>query len=134
MKRETRDQQYLRILVQGPSGKEDFEAVRYLKEKGYTDSPVRLSNMLGTYNQVAEVVWLGPTANGLDFIDALRARTQQPEAVYHQNPDEYPHQKPGRTRKPLESPWIQIAVGVAVLVLFGIVSHFFDLGLGIRLK
>lgn len=87
---ETREQQYLCILESGPSGKDDYEAVRYLKDKGYTESPVQISYMDETYNQVLDVVWLGPSSTGIDFMDELKAKiaqrhTQQLEAAEKNN-------------------------------------------------
>jgi len=81
--KETREQQYLRILTLEPSGKDDYEAVRYLTDKGYTDSKYQISKMRDSYNQVKAVVWLGPNSNGIDFINELTARAEhnKPEII-----------------------------------------------------
>ncbi len=78
MKRnESRNELYLRILTSGPKGKEDYDAVRYLKEKGFTDSPFRISRARDSFNQVLDVVWLGPNANGIDKIEELETKIAQ---------------------------------------------------------
>ena len=75
--KESREQQYLRILTSGPKGNEDFDAVRYLKEKGYTNSPIQISRMRDTFNEVLDIVWRGPNASGRDKIEELKAIIEQ---------------------------------------------------------
>jgi len=73
---ESREEQYLRILTSGPKGKEDYDALRYLKEKGFTDSPIQISRMSDSFNQVRDVVWIGPNANGIDKIEELKTNIE----------------------------------------------------------
>ena len=53
---ETRQEQYLRILTDGPDGEADYEAVRYLVDKGYSDSQYIVSRMTGSFG-LATRVW-----------------------------------------------------------------------------
>ena len=76
-RKESREEQYLRILASGPKGKEDYDAVRYLKEKGYTNSPIQISRMRDTFNQALDIVWLGPNSNGIDKIEELKTKIAQ---------------------------------------------------------
>lgn len=70
---ETRKSAHLRILQNGPSTEADNEHVKYLKEAGLADAEVRLSYEQATYGQPVEVMWFGPTASGLDYLEDLRA-------------------------------------------------------------
>ena len=79
-KEETRHEQNLRILTSGVSGEADYETVKYLKDKGYTDSPVRISKGRDSYGKVINVIWQGANSNGLDFIDELRAKQKKAKA------------------------------------------------------
>lgn len=69
-KEETRHEQYLRILTSGINdGESDYAAVKYLKDKGYTESPILIAN-----RKIAALKWTGPSSSGLDYIDELKAR------------------------------------------------------------
>ncbi|NOQ16353.1 MAG: hypothetical protein GQ581_04770 [Methyloprofundus sp.] len=71
-KKESRNEQYLRILPDGVNGESDYEAVKYLKSKGYTDSPIQISKGRDSYGKVINIVWQGANFNGLDFINNLK--------------------------------------------------------------
>lgn len=74
--RETRHQQYLRILSNnGPDDTHsDRQACKYLKDMGYAGCELRLSHSKANYGEVLDVVWCGVTSRGLDYIDELRAQ------------------------------------------------------------
>ncbi len=74
---ETRKEQYLRILKQKHIDQDDYEAARYLKDNGYTDSHISFSKIKSTHGQVNNVIWKGPSSNGLDFIDELESEIDQ---------------------------------------------------------
>ncbi|MCK5191868.1 MAG: hypothetical protein KAR12_17655 [Methylococcales bacterium] len=132
-----RNEQYLRILTSGISGESDYEAVKYLKDKGYTDSPVRISRGRGSYGKVINVVWQGANSHGLDFIDELRARTN------HDN-SKLDHEKQSNNasngeikklpQKPTKSSWVTIAEGVAIIVIGAMIFFLLHKYLGISLK
>ncbi|MCL1485157.1 hypothetical protein MIH18_23600 (plasmid) [Marinobacter sp. M3C] len=68
---ETRKASHLRILQHGPSGPSDYYAVKYLVDSGLADAHIRLSYLQEDYGQVVDVVWIGATASGQDYIEEL---------------------------------------------------------------
>lgn len=134
---ETRDEQYLRILTSGIHGESDYEAVKYLKDKGYTDSPIRLSKNRETHGKVINVVWSGPNSNGIDFIDKLRDRIESDNSNFNQNnktddsannPVKQSHQES------FKSSWVTIAEGVAIIVVAAMVFYLIHNHFGISLN
>jgi len=77
---ETREQQQLRILTNGPDGKEDWEETRYLKEKGFVDAAILIGKGTSTNGKVISLVFKRTTAPGRDYADALRARANLDES------------------------------------------------------
>lgn len=79
--RENRNEQHLRILTSGVRDEFDYEAVKYLKDKGYTDSAILKSTRGDSYGKVFSVCWLGPSSKGLDRIDELKTRINANEYI-----------------------------------------------------
>lgn len=136
-KEEVRHEQYLRILTFGVSGEADYEAVKYLKDKGYTDSPVQISSGRDSYGKVINVIWQGATSHGFDYIDELRTRTNHNDIKLNKDYKSNNTSNEAIKKLPNERPkssWIIIAEGVCILVLAGIIFFLFHEHLGISLK
>jgi len=137
--KETRHEQYLRILTSGITGETDYEAVKYLKDKGYTDSPVRISKGRDSYGKIINVIWQGANSHGLDYIDELKAEVAQVKSCEIKNPirDEELNSKNDAMldnrywdERPVGKLGMQIVSAIAILsVIYFISSHF-----GISLK
>lgn len=130
--KETRNEQYLRILTSGVSDESDYEAVKYLKDKGYTDSPVRISKDRDSYGKVTNIVWQGANSNGLDFIDELRAKQKETKVRKIINDPEVIHNKVTKDtdawyKKPFGIVFMSV-VAITIGSLFvGRIRHFFNL-------
>ena len=134
---ETRRQQYLRILTDGPDGEKDYEAVRYLVDKGYSDSKYIVSRMKDSYGSVSNVVWLGPNANGIDYIDELKSITEQskPKKIEQQDKNDNGNtiiKNPKQTKPKISLVGIaeKVIATVIIAAIFFILSKHF----GIYLK
>lgn len=60
-----------RILRSGPAGPEDFEEAQYLKDRGFAEAEIRISYTPENYGKPIDVIWIGPTALGRDYLDEL---------------------------------------------------------------
>lgn len=134
---ETRQERYLRILEKGVTGENDYEDSKYLIDKGYLDGKYLLSKRHDSYGKVINVIVIGKTANGIDFIDELREKIKASTSEPKEN-TLYKH-----TSKPTDSEYsksaeskislYRIAEGViiGVLVIFGgwIISHYLNIQL-----
>lgn len=130
---ESRQQQYLRILESGPSGEADFEAVKYLVDKGYTDSKVQLSYDKASYLKPINVVWAGPNASGLDYMDELMAGAA---IINSEVLDDHKAKKKPKQKPPVNNdnrPLIVIATGLAVLILFEVIRHLLSSRFGVNI-
>lgn len=72
MNQESREERYLRILTSGVQSESDYEDAKYLIDKGYGDGKYSTSKGRDSYGDVNNLVWIGYTSNGLDFIDHLK--------------------------------------------------------------
>jgi len=133
---ETRHEQYLRILTDGPDGEKDYEAVRYLVDKGYSDSKYIVSRMKDSYGSVRNVAWLGPNANGVDYIDQLRAITTQSKTKEIEQQDKKHNTNdvlnyPKKTKPKIS--WVGIAetviAAIVIAAIFFILAKHFDIHL-----
>ena len=134
---ETRQERYLRILENGITGENDYEDSKYLIDKGYLDGKYLLSKRHDSYGKVINVIVIGKTSNGVDFVDELREqiknRTSEPkeDTLYKHisTPTDSECSKSAESKISL----YRIAEGVivGVLVLFGgwIISHYFNIKL-----
>jgi hypothetical protein len=130
--KETRHEQYLRILKNGPSGDNDNEAIRYLVDKGYTDSKYFLS-FTDTSRKVASTIWCGPNSSGLDYIDDLQLKVAKPDSeegqpVPNNSYLEAEHGAPSDNRRWDEKPPGTLFLGVikavvAFIIIFYISKH-----------
>jgi len=134
---ETRQERYLRILEKGVTGENDYEDSKYLIDKGYLDGKYLLSKRHDSYGKVINVIAIGKTSNGIDFIDELREKIKASTSEPKEN-TLYKH-----TSKPTDSECsksaeskislYRIAEGViiGVLVVFGgwIISNYLNIQL-----
>lgn len=71
-----REKIHLRLLREGNPQKDEYEEVRYLKDKGLADAGYRVSKGRDTYGEILDVYWRGPTAEGMDYLEQLEAKAQ----------------------------------------------------------
>lgn len=64
--------EYLRILLNGPSGKKDYQLARELIDAGYADGKCRISHRREDHGTVLDIVWQGMNTNGRLFADKLK--------------------------------------------------------------
>ena len=74
MDNETKEEQYLRILTSGINGESDYEAAKYLNDKGYIECEFRTSRGRDDYSKIVNAVCFRTTADGFDFMDLLREK------------------------------------------------------------
>jgi hypothetical protein len=128
---ETNEQQHLRILESGPRGPEDYEVVKYLKEKGYTKSGLDFSRRPDdTFGKVTSVIWTGPTASGFDYIDLLTAEANKPKEFQKINADDRPDES-AKAKQWYEKPIGIIGLGIIVTVLGVLAVYAIKIHLGI---
>ena len=134
MNQESREERYLRILTSGVQSELDYEDAKYLIDKGYADGKYSISKGHDSYGKVCKVAWVGVTSEGLDLADELRARTDhyKPPTVNGYESNECTNTNPKIINQNI-SPLISIAIGVAILVLFGMVAHIFNKEFGVNL-
>ena len=71
--------EYLRILLNGPSGHQDFNIALELIEAGYAKGAYQISRRKEDYGQVTSLVWQGVNTEGRLFADQLQ------EQLYRQS-------------------------------------------------
>ncbi|NWO05808.1 MAG: hypothetical protein HLX50_08975 [Alteromonadaceae bacterium] len=80
--KETRRAQHLRILQHGHRDtSEDYREVQYLKDKGLLSAEIQISYRKEDYAQPIDALWIGPTAEGRDYLDQLLEENASHEHV-----------------------------------------------------
>lgn len=100
---ETRKELHQRILQHGPAGPADYEAVKYLADSGLAKAAVRLSYHKENYGQAVEVVWVGATASGMDYLEdmsAADAKLSVSDSGDNPNPEDGGEKYKGLAKKP----------------------------------
>ena len=128
------EERLARLLSQRIVDAADYEAARYLIDKGYAEGSYQISKRVERYGQVRSAVLFGPTAAGVDFSEALRAKAENPQLEHQQK--SYKDADGAEKRLAQDAPkssWITIAEGVAVLVLTAMVLYLIADHFGISL-
>ncbi len=124
--KETNQEQYLRILINGPQKTlSDAVAAQWLIDKGYAKGHVRdLSHFRSPTDANVEYVWQGITHDGRIFIEQLQAEltavADKPQGrtnIQHNKP----HQKLTqniRDMLSLNSFWKPIVIGLLILLIW----------------
>lgn len=111
MTEESRDEKLLRILSAGISGKEDWELAKYLIDKRWASGDPLISRAASTFGQILDISLQGPTADGLDEIENLKARISIAKKIENENTDS-PVKKIS-----LEDHWYKKPIGIIGLAI-----------------
>jgi hypothetical protein len=145
---ETRRQQQIRILTVGPRDANDWEEIKYLKDKGLARASIVLDPRLDKRGKILHLVWDGVTAHGRDFAEALLAQTNAEEGIDYidgsscanaqESKTDSDKQPNGSTEqngyKIHESPFVQLLLAVLAPVIVGAIFWLINVHLGISLK
>ena len=75
-----RQRTHRRLLREGKPQPQDYEEVRYLADEGLANAKYRVSRKKENYNQVEQVIWIGVTAAGRDYLDELEQQAANTNA------------------------------------------------------
>ena len=121
-----------RVLLEGPSGPDDYETARYLIEQGLADGRYGPpSKSRDHYGKITQLVWFGITPAGRLWLEQLEHQREQ--ALVESGHDEVTQQtKRGkielRAQKP-QSPlvhqaWVVLGGLVLLLLAYLLKTHF----------
>ena len=75
--------EYVRILLNGPSGSEDYDLARELIDSGYATGKYRPSHNRENYNEALDLQWTGINTKGRLFADELQLQIWRQSLTYN---------------------------------------------------